>query len=985
MASKDNKFSQTGGGAMLTPNNEAQPSFDNRELHRQEMQRPTPTQDQEQNQEQGNDSEEPGNDGSDLDENKEEKEPLEKKVAKEGAKKALEAAGVPPGAANDIVKKADENGTLDKIVSTVKRRKLSIIASIVSALTPIIFWFVCFVGSIMLVLAGVAIIADKFSFIISLLTFDTEALGNYLNEIGTDVLSGKAIYQVYMTVALPNYGYVDKQTEGMSGDEETRTRNAEIEKVSQMIGAIMAPASYYDSNDSTTKKLTDIDLSDITKIPDEINEFFSQGQPYRIVAEDACMLAYAGLVDSTGKSYFEKYSTDYATAWNEVKNNECKDTQGLSSKIGVDTIIRSIISGVGSKPIGEIVGDALKDIYGNIITGEENKINKSLADNADDYSFNEATYKKFMEEYYGREFLDQVKDKPEDPDPIPLDEFNEGVVSLQPGLQNSAQDKLIEHYENLSGSGSGETLIDVLSPVYGESKCAVLEEYNPLTHEYVVSKSIDNDEIHSVSDGEVVEVIYNGENIYSKYDSKSGKCLCDGVECENSNGSQIKIKFTYDEVEYMAIYSNLAEIRVDVGDQVKKGDVIATEGNSGCTNTKKLTFKIISENGISYNVNEFIQKCSSVTNTATLCNFQNIKVNLHDCNNELIKTVSFYDYIKEETYKNFKDGINNEEFLKAATLITVTKALSDNNYMIGTTEMDVKNCSYKEVNINQDEYEKLDKAVSSVMGQVITYANKFANVKYSNTCTRTEKDKNANAVYNELCVTEAIKLDKTYKEILKIYYPNFNIKENYCNDYASKVNAYSIKNDKNYLISTSYSNEEIEKINKNLKNKIEDSKTGTRAATVEAARYLVLGLEYKIPYKNGGKYFEEGFNTNWYSEGLDSSGFVSWALKNGGANIEKGMTSNELISNNVVGNLKITAELYKYYDKIQVGDFAYNDSRIGIIIGKSDGILYVAEANSDMGLIVTKIASYGESDSKYTHIYFADDYYNGVGNITSMW
>ena len=95
------------------------------------------------------------------------------------------------------------------------------------------------------------------------------------------------------------------------------------------------------------------------------------------------------------------------------------------------------------------------------------------------------------------------------------------------------------------------------------------------------------------------------------------------------------------------------------------------------------------------------------------------------------------------------------------------------------------------------------------------------------------------------------------------------------------------------------------------------------------------------------------------------------------------MTSKELISN--LGSLKISADLYKYYDKIQVGDFAYNDSKIGIVIGKKDGILYVAESDSEKGLIATTITSYGESESKYTHIYYADDYYNGVGNITSMW
>ena len=74
-----------------------------------------------------------------------------------------------------------------------------------------------------------------------------------------------------------------------------------------------------------------------------------------------------------------------------------------------------------------------------------------------------------------------------------------------------------------------------------------------------------------------------------------------------------------------------------------------------------------------------------------------------------------------------------------------------------------------------------------------------------------------------------------------------------------------------------------------------------------------------------------------------------------------------------------------YYDKIELGDLAYSDSKVGLIIGKNDGIIYVAESDYEKGLIVSKITSYGESESKYTNIYFMDDYYSGSGNLTSMW
>ena len=921
MASNEQDFSQNEGGAMLTPDNNAQPSFDNEE-------------------------------------ETEVKEEIGEETKEKASEEAVEAEGT------------------TAVTAVLENKKKSIGLKVIGAFAPV-FAFIghaLVLGIILLVI--IALVGSKLGFITKLLSFDSTAVAEYLEDMGTDVLSGRYFYQIYLSVSLPNYGYVDERTKGLSGDAEKEKRDEEIKKVSKIIAAIGAPAIYYDTSSDN-----EIKLSEISSLSDVAN-FFGQGEVYRIVAESACMLAYSGLKDPNGRSYFENKigseitnSSGYAQAWDKVKNDECNESSGVGNKFNVDTIGKNFLSGIGSKSAGDVLKSLYNDLYGNLVTGTDNKMNKSLLNHIDNYEFDDKTYENFLKNYYGNALLGELKNSE-----IKLDEFVSGVVSMQSSLESTAIENLKEHYRNLSGAGYGLTLMDTLGSMYGNSKCAILEEYNPLTHEYIVGKSLEGDEIHSVSDGEVVEVTYNGENIYSKYDSNTGKCLCNGNECENSNGSEVKIKFIYDEIEYMAIYSNLAEIRVDVGDKVKKGDIIATEGNTGCANTKKLTFKIISESGISYNPNELMQRCSSYTNTSGLCNLQNIKINLHNCDNELIKTMNFYDYVKEEIYSNFKSGLENEEFLKAATLIVATKTLKDNNYKIGTTEIEIKNCKYMESEIKENPL--LDRAISSVIGEVITYVGDFANIKYSNTCNRTEKDKNANSVYNELCINEAAKMKKTYKEILKIYYPSFSVNENYCSNYASKINAYSIQNDKNAL-KRLYMGEEIERMNTNLKSKIEASKIGTRAATVEAARFLTLGLKEKIPYKNGGKYFEEGINQEWYKDGLDSSGFVSWALKNGHANIDKTMTSKELISN--LGSLKIGTDLYKYYDKIQVGDFAYNDSKIGIVIGKKDGILYVAESDSEKGLIATTITSYGESESKYTHIYYADDYYNGVGNITSMW
>ena len=983
MASDKNNFSKTEGGAMLSPNTEAQPSFDNEDIEQQETDKPTDNQNQ-------------INNGSELDGTP------EKELAKVGAKKALETTGIPSGVADDIVKKADENGAIDKVATTIKKKKKSIIAAILSSLIPFLMWFVFFIVILAVFLAILQPLMNAINFINNLFTTPEEA-AQYIQEIDDNNLTGKLMYQTHLSQNLPDKSYFSYLDSNNVTSEEK-----EIEKMSKIVAGIMASAVYYDSliNEITLGNLETSESGYIYN--EEIVKFFARGLAYKLVTNDACMLAYAGLKSSTsGKSYYEdKGNGNYKSGWDEIAKNECNSytDSWQSDKTFIDNKLMNYSNSLAVTVFANNYRSSLSNIKNE---NKNNAINDKLKEvlNKEEYEFDSETYEKFIKEYYAERILDKSryedfinqfktigeKERKQILSEVIAEDISADVFAANArSNQESLVDEIKKAYEGNNESGSGlveETVINKLLSPYGQSKCAILEEYNPLTHEYVVSKSTENDEIYSVSDGEVVSVTYNGDNIYSKYDSSSGKCLCNGIECENSNGSEIEIKFIYDEIEYMVIYSHLAEIRVDVGDKVKAGDIIATEGDSGCTNTKKLSFKLVSENGISYNTNELVQKCSSFTNTASLCNFQNIKINLHNCNDELIKTFSFYDYIKEEIYSNFKSGINNNEFLKAAALISITKVLNENNYKIGTTEIEIKKCDYKELKINIDEYEKLDKAVSSVMGQVIMYAGKFANVKYSSTCTRTDKDKNANSVYNELCINEAIKLanSKTYGEILKIYYPSFYINDDYCYNYASKINAYVISNSKPYLTSSSYSEEAIEKLNEELKNKIDSAKLGTRASAVEAARFLSLGLKYKIPYKNNGKYLEEGINPKWYLDGLDSSGFISWVLKNGGITINESMSSRELVNNNVVGSLKITSTLYNYYDKIQVGDFAYSNTKLGFIIGKSDGILYVAEESPDNGLIVTKITSYGESDSKYTHIYYADDYYNGVGNITSMW
>lgn len=226
------------------------------------------------------------------------------------------------------------------------------------------------------------------------------------------------------------------------------------------------------------------------------------------------------------------------------------------------------------------------------------------------------------------------------------------------------------------------------------------------------------------------------------------------------------------------------------------------------------------------------------------------------------------------------------------------------------------------------------------------------------------------------------------------------------------------------------SKEENDLLDKILKGKIEEVGYKTRAGVVEAARFLTLHFPYKIEYfyENGrlvtngvdgeGRYYHKGLylNSSRYSSiskskngpkawgcslystpvkrkdsnGLDCSGFVSWALLNGGFNsgdLGAGFTSAKNLTN--LGNLKkVTSSLIKS-NKIKAGDLVHNyeaTGHIGIIIGVDKDNYYVAQAiwYDDNGVTVTKVSK-SYMPTKFPHVVLMDDYYKSDGKYTKMW
>ena len=237
---------------------------------------------------------------------------------------------------------------------------------------------------------------------------------------------------------------------------------------------------------------------------------------------------------------------------------------------------------------------------------------------------------------------------------------------------------------------------------------------------------------------------------------------------------------------------------------------------------------------------------------------------------------------------------------------------------------------------------------------------------------------------------------------------------------------------KSYLTCKKYTEEEASLLDNILKNRINSVGYKTRAAVVEAARFLTLDFPYRINYfyENGrqttnkvdgeGRYYHVGLylTESKYSDltgstttknkgpwgcslysypakrkidnGLDCSGFVSWALLNGGFDVKDvgaGWADDADLTD--FGEVrKITTDL-SISNEIKVGDLLHSEKaggHIGIIVGIDKDYYYIAQALwfDEIGVIVTKIEK-EKLKTEFPHVVLMDKYYEKDGYLTNMW
>lgn len=257
-----------------------------------------------------------------------------------------------------------------------------------------------------------------------------------------------------------------------------------------------------------------------------------------------------------------------------------------------------------------------------------------------------------------------------------------------------------------------------------------------------------------------------------------------------------------------------------------------------------------------------------------------------------------------------------------------------------------------------------------------------------------------------------------------------------------------IDNYKPVIYEKAYTQEEAAYLDKALEARINEVGYKTRAAVAEAARFLSMSFNYKIPYfcENGrmtggtycdgeGRFYHKGLYLSedkyslidpkgiiegpgmWGSmmhmscgvmphpNGLDCSGFVTWCL------VQAGFDPGDYgAGSNAQGDAFCVSDLSNGDggavwldeidpDRIQAGDIIAWDGTTAIVVGVDEENVYIAHQYWDNGLDVitskkSELKNYlpGSDDSwvdNWQYVSLMDDYYktngNGTGNYTAMW
>ena len=256
---------------------------------------------------------------------------------------------------------------------------------------------------------------------------------------------------------------------------------------------------------------------------------------------------------------------------------------------------------------------------------------------------------------------------------------------------------------------------------------------------------------------------------------------------------------------------------------------------------------------------------------------------------------------------------------------------------------------------------------------------------------------------------------------------------------TSLIRPRELNNNKITVKCNSYTTEQINMIDDILKSEVEKAGSGTRAGVVAAATFLPMEFPYKIPYfyENGrlsdngshrpidgeGRWYHKGLYLgkekensitlkmngpsswgcpllNWeddgyrkpgeyYPNGLDCSGYISWVLYNGGldpGDLGSGI-SGSLPDLSDLGEIKYINYDLMHSGEVKPGDLIGWDGHIALIAWMTEDKIYVTES-----LLPGVVMDEYDYSSAYNRFYYRYDYiidmssqYSEEGNYPNIW
>lgn len=390
--------------------------------------------------------------------------------------------------------------------------------------------------------------------------------------------------------------------------------------------------------------------------------------------------------------------------------------------------------------------------------------------------------------------------------------------------------------------------------------------------------------------------------------------------------------------------------------------------------------------------NEEESNGSSSSSTAATSDVEVIEYD--ENNNPIVTYYSPEDYIKGLTYSYV--GYNNSEEVYKVYAVVFRNVVA----LINKGDINIEEYNFiKPSTIPANSSSLIGSAINSVNKEILKDENNdIIKPKINTECTSSDIEQCPTSSGIALTIVEDLILNnqKNYKEVLLLYYPNGKIEESNIllniSDLSIKdtTKANSLKENLGSYLEKN--NSSLEELNNYISESVNKSGYGTRNGVITAAissiNYLYDNFNIKLPYYWGGKYTSKGFSSDfgkyisnppesrggnlYYYKSFDCSGFVQWAIINGGFKNPGTGTSNYDSSFSDKCSISSSDCIGAPGDLINSPN-GHVELILGVDVDKQ--LYYVAESTS-LGVIIRARGLHKNNSKKNISILKLDDFYS---------